>query len=367
MTARGHRPRAAVAGMPIAHSLSPVMHHAAYRALGIDWDYTAVACDDSAIGDLIARVRTEPGWVGLSLTMPLKRAVLAFLDRIDDTAAAVGAVNTVVVERDGSHGSGYRGSGHRDAGRDAGGAVQRDAGRDAGEDRAARRAAGHAAGQERAADAGPVRLAGFNTDVAGTAHAVTTVLGNGRAPRSPLVIGAGGTARAVLAALAALGAERADILARRPPAAAPLAEIGTSLGLAVTVHRWDTTGTGPAAPTPQAKPSDLSDPTDLVDLADPVDPVELLAAADVVLATTPAGVTDELARRPWPASTALVELLYHPWPTRLAAAARAAGAPVAGGLVVLAAQAVGQVRLFTGAEVDVDLLLTAGEAALAAR
>ncbi|AEH10633.1 shikimate dehydrogenase [Candidatus Protofrankia datiscae] len=355
MTARGHRPpaaveshrpRAAVAGMPIAHSLSPVMHHAAYRALGIDWDYTAVACDDSAIGDLIARVRTEPGWVGLSLTMPLKRAVLAFLDRIDDTAAAVGAVNTVVVERDGQ--------------RDTGGDVRRDTGRGTATGGGADRAStGNTRGliteSAGGGDAGPVRLAGFNTDVAGTAHAVTTVLGNGRAPRSPLVIGAGGTARAVLAALAALGAERADVLARRPPAAAPLAEIGTALGLAVTVHRWDTTGTGPAAPTPQAKPSDLAD------LAD------LLAAADVVLATTPAGATDELARRPWPASTALVELLYHPWPTRLAAAAQAAGAPVAGGLVVLAAQAVGQVRLFTGAEVDVDLLLTAGEAALAAR
>ncbi|WP_445548489.1 shikimate dehydrogenase family protein, partial [Frankia sp. CiP1_Cm_nod1] len=173
VTVTGHRPRAAVAGMPIAHSMSPVMHRAAYRALGIDWDYTAVACDDSAIGDLIARVRTEPGWVGLSLTMPLKQAVLAFLDRIDDTAAAVGAVNTVVVERAGQRGTG------RDTGRATGDDVRGDAGRDAGRD----------AGQERAGAAGPVRLAGFNTDVAGTAHAVTTVLGAGRAPRRPLVIG----------------------------------------------------------------------------------------------------------------------------------------------------------------------------------
>ncbi len=309
MTGPDARPRAAVAGMPIAHSLSPVLHRAAYRALGLHWDYTAIECDESTFGDLIARVRTEPGWVGLSLTMPLKTGVLAFLDRIDDTAAAVGAVNTVVVERDAAGSEGAAADGH-------------------------------------GADAGPVRLAGFNTDVTGTAHAVTVLLGDGTPPRNPLVLGAGGTARAALAALAALGAERVDLVARRPPAAAPLVDIGAALGLAVTVRRWDTSGAGSAG-CPEV--------------------AGFLGAADVVLATAPAGATDDLARCAWPASTALVELLYHPWPTRLAAAAQAAGAPVAGGLVVLAAQAVGQVRLFTGAEVDMDLLLDAGEAALAAR
>ncbi|WP_131768049.1 shikimate dehydrogenase family protein [Candidatus Protofrankia californiensis] len=339
MTSSGARPRAAVAGMPIAHSLSPVLHRAAYRALGFDWDYTAVECDESALGDLIARVRTEPGWVGLSLTMPLKTSVLAFLDRIDDTAAAVGAVNTVVVERDAVD--------SEDVDTDGPGANA---------DRplinGVRSASGPSGGVESRTGAarrhfGPVHLAGFNTDVTGTAHAVTVVLGNGTPPRNPLVLGAGGTARAALAALAALGAERVDLLARRPPAAAPLVAVGAALGLAVTVHRWDTSGTGSSVGCP--------------------DPAGFLGAADVVLATAPAGATDDLARRPWPASTALVELLYHPWPTRLAAAAQAAGAPVAGGLVVLAAQAAGQVRLFTGAEVDMDLLLDAGEAVLAAR
>ncbi len=137
-----------------------------------------------------------------------------------------------------------------------------------------------------------------------------------------------------------------DLVARRPAAAAPLVDLGGALGLGVTVHRWELPGSGA-----RTRPGGLGS----------------LADADIVLATTPAGATDDLAQRAWPSSTALVELLYHPWPTRLAARAQAAGAALAGGLVVLAAQAVGQVRLFTGAEVEVGLLLDAGRRALAAR
>ncbi len=314
--------RAAVLGMPITHSLSPVLHRAAYDALGLDWDYRAIECDEIALADLLTRVRTEPGWVGLSLTMPLKTAVLALLDTIDTDAAAIGAVNTVVVRR----------------------------GTDTGSD---------------------VRLDGFNTDVAGIAHAVTEVLGVGVAPGNPLVLGAGGTARAALGALAGLGAHRVDIAARRPPAAVPLVDLGVALGLAVTVHRWEPSGSGLAPRTGTAGFLGAAGPGG-ADLggADPGGAdfgAADLGAADVVIATTPAGATDDLARFPWPASTGLVELLYHPWPTRLAAAAQAAGAAVAGGLVMLAAQAVGQVRLFTGAEVDVGLLLDEGQRALSAR
>jgi shikimate dehydrogenase len=180
----------------------------------------------------------------------------------------------------------------------------------------------------------------------GIAHAVTQVLGAGVVPRSPLVLGAGGTARAVLGALARLGAGRVDLVARRPTAAAPLVDLGGALGLGVTVHQW-----GPPGPHSPAHPGGWG----------------LLDAADIVLAATPAGATDDLACRAWPPSTALVELLYHPWPTRLAASAQAAGAAVAGGLDVLAAQAVGQIRLFTGADVNGSLLLNAGRRALAAR
>ena len=69
---------AAVLGSPIAHSLSPVLHRAAYAALGLDrWTYTAIECDEAGLPAVLA----TPGWAGLSLTMPLKRAVLPLLDR----------------------------------------------------------------------------------------------------------------------------------------------------------------------------------------------------------------------------------------------------------------------------------------------
>ena len=65
--------QAAVLGSPIAHSLSPVLHRAAYAALGLGgWTYTAIECDEAGLPAVLA----APGWTGLSLTMPLKRAVL---------------------------------------------------------------------------------------------------------------------------------------------------------------------------------------------------------------------------------------------------------------------------------------------------
>ena len=71
--------KAAVLGSPIAHSLSPVLHRAGYQALGLDgWTYQAIECDEAGLPGLIGRC--GPGWAGLSLTMPLKRAVLPLLD-----------------------------------------------------------------------------------------------------------------------------------------------------------------------------------------------------------------------------------------------------------------------------------------------
>ncbi|MGW6405022.1 shikimate dehydrogenase [Streptomyces sp. NPDC055134] len=92
--------RAAVLGSPIAHSLSPVLHRAAYEELGLtDWSYDRFEVDEVALPDFLAGLGTE--WAGLSLTMPLKRAVIPLLDTISDTAASVEAVNTVVLTEDG--------------------------------------------------------------------------------------------------------------------------------------------------------------------------------------------------------------------------------------------------------------------------
>ncbi|MGW1013334.1 shikimate dehydrogenase [Streptomyces termitum] len=92
--------RAAVLGSPITHSLSPVLHRAAYAELGLDdWSYGRFELDEEALPGFVAEL--DGTWAGLSLTMPLKRAVIPLLDEISDTAASVEAVNTVVIGEDG--------------------------------------------------------------------------------------------------------------------------------------------------------------------------------------------------------------------------------------------------------------------------
>ncbi|WP_329035510.1 shikimate dehydrogenase [Streptomyces sp. NBC_00178] len=92
--------RAAVLGSPIAHSLSPALHRAAYAELGLhDWSYDRFEVDEAALPAFVEGL--DASWAGLSLTMPLKRAVIPLLDEITATAAAVEAVNTVVLTRDG--------------------------------------------------------------------------------------------------------------------------------------------------------------------------------------------------------------------------------------------------------------------------
>ncbi|MEU9894476.1 shikimate dehydrogenase [Streptomyces phaeochromogenes] len=94
------RSRAAVLGSPIAHSLSPVLHRAAYEELGLDeWSYDRFEVDEAALPGFVGKL--GPEWAGLSLTMPLKRAVIPLLDEISETASAVEAVNTVVFTEDG--------------------------------------------------------------------------------------------------------------------------------------------------------------------------------------------------------------------------------------------------------------------------
>ncbi|MCX2969983.1 MULTISPECIES: shikimate dehydrogenase [Streptomyces] len=94
------RTRAAVLGSPIAHSLSPVLHRAAYAELGLTGHtYERFEVDEAGLPAFLDGL--GPGWAGLSLTMPLKRAVIPLLDRVSPTAVAVEAVNTVVFTEDG--------------------------------------------------------------------------------------------------------------------------------------------------------------------------------------------------------------------------------------------------------------------------
>jgi shikimate dehydrogenase len=92
--------RAAVLGSPIRHSLSPVLHRAAYAELGLThWSYDAHEIDEGTLADFVGRL--DASWAGLSLTMPLKRAILPLLHDVSDVARDVDAVNTVVLTADG--------------------------------------------------------------------------------------------------------------------------------------------------------------------------------------------------------------------------------------------------------------------------
>jgi shikimate dehydrogenase len=89
-----------VLGDPVAHSLSPVLHRAAYAELGLDWTYDAHRVASGELGGFLSGLGGE--WRGLSLTMPLKREALPLVDRLTDRARLTGAVNTLVLEDDGT-------------------------------------------------------------------------------------------------------------------------------------------------------------------------------------------------------------------------------------------------------------------------
>jgi shikimate dehydrogenase len=100
LTTSGTVRRCGVLGDPIAHSLSPVLHRSAYAALGLDWTYDAHRVAAGGLADFLAGLGAE--WRGMSLTMPLKREVLPLVDRLTDRARLAGAVNTLVLEDDGT-------------------------------------------------------------------------------------------------------------------------------------------------------------------------------------------------------------------------------------------------------------------------
>lgn len=273
--------RAAVLGSPIAHSLSPALHRAAYTALGLDgWEYGRHQVDEETLPAFVERISAdEVRWAGLSLTMPLKRAILPLLDEITPTADSVQAVNTVVLAEDG----------HR---------------------------------------------TGHNTDIPGMVAALRE-RGVDKVP-SAAVLGAGATASSALAALAGICAGPVTVYVRSAERAAQMREWGERLGVGVDIAPWSSAGEAFAEP--------------------------------LVIATTTAGSTDDLVPAVPGGPGVLFDVLYEPWPTRLAAAWSAADGTVVGGLDLLVHQAVLQVELMTGrTPAPLRAMRAAGEAALAAR
>lgn len=89
--------RYAVIGKPLTHSLSPGLHNFVFQQLGIDAKYTAIQITEEELPEIIKQLRNEQ-LNGVNVTLPLKQAVLPFLDRIDEQAAAIGAVNCINVD-----------------------------------------------------------------------------------------------------------------------------------------------------------------------------------------------------------------------------------------------------------------------------
>lgn len=191
------RNKAAVLGHPIEHSLSPVLHRAAYDALGLNWTYEAVDTDAPELSGFLDAC--DESWAGVSLTMPLKTIAMALVDTVDASARVVDAVNTIVWN-----------NGHR---------------------------------------------TGYNTDVYGMCRAIEEVRGDARIS-SVAVVGAGATARSSLASIANLLESgqiqetdqllAVDVFARRRESAEQLQQFVSHSTLAnrvhVIVHPWANRG-----------------------------------------------------------------------------------------------------------------------------
>jgi len=196
------RVRAAVLGSPVCHSLSPVLHTAAYAELGLTWwRYEAIECDGTGLSALLDRC--GPDWVGLSLTMPLKRTVLPLLDRIDPLVADVGCANTVLFAA--AQRLGYN--------TDVPGMVR-------------------ALYEHGVGTSGPA-LAGAQSASRGTQPARAK-------PAGPaLILGGGATACAAIAALRDLGERSAAVAVRDPRRAGGLLAVADRLGIAAELRPFD--------------------------------------------------------------------------------------------------------------------------------
>ena len=254
---------AAVLGRPVAHSLSPVLHTAAYRQLGLSWHYHALECDES---ELSALLDSHTGWAGFSCTMPLKRAVVEVADEVRPVARAVGAGNTLLP-------------------RPGGGWI---------------------------AD---------NTDVHGILAAISE---SGLSPRTVTVLGAGGTAQALIAALPQFEMDCCTVLVRDLRRTSTLRDTAERVGIGCTVAelRLDAAGFD----------------------------------NDLIVSTLPGEAADAFAMREWQPHQAVLDVRYDGWPTPLAASVTRAGGRVISGALMLLHQAARQVELMTGSRAPVGVM-----------
>jgi shikimate 5-dehydrogenase len=285
---RGTTRIAGVFGYPVRHSASPPMHNAAFAALGIDAAYVPFEVAPERLGEALAGVRAL-GLLGVNVTVPLKELVAPHLDAVSERAKAIGAVNTVV-NRDGT-------------------------------------------------------LFGDSTDGPGFLRALATEGVTVEPGSRVVVLGAGGSARAVVYALADAGADVTVANRSRGRAEALAAEFGHLPGR-IYVTDLTEAGIGEA----------------------------LTDGARVLVNTTSVGMHPNEAEMPPVPADALTpallvsDLIYNPSETRLLALARSRGCRVQNGVEMLVHQGALAFSLWTGVEEPpVDVMREAVREALAAR
>lgn len=257
-----------VIGSPVEHSLSPVIHNAAFASLDLDWSYFAVVVPEGMAPAAVSAMRALR-LAGMSVTMPHKAAVIGAVDRATPTAERLGAVNCLR----------WRGT----------------------------------------------QIEGENTDGAGFLDSLVVDHGWSPEGRRAVVLGAGGAARAIVAALADAGAAEVGVVNRSPDRAATAAALAGNRGRVVD--------------------------------ADAVDGAELVVNA------TPVGMGDDTGL---PVDTdrlgpgqVVADIVYEPIETGLLAAARARGAMPVSGIGMLVHQAAHAFRAWTGEEAPVAAMSAA--------
>jgi shikimate dehydrogenase len=317
---------AAVIGDPVHHSLSPVLHNAAFQAMGLDWVYVAFPVPAGSGAAAVAAMRTF-GIGGLSVTMPHKADVAGAVDRLTPVAARLGVVNTVIVS----------GSG----------------------------------------------LLGDSTDGPGLIDALSEDEGWYADGRRCVVLGTGGAARAVCLALAGAGAAAVVVVGRRPDAAVACAAMAGSVGSIGAIAEVDSADlvvnatsvgmgasrvspVGAAAPLLRLVDSGTAAAVDRGSASGPharVDPDSHWGSRPS-LGTADGGseVGDlpfDVDPKRFGAGQLVVDLIYAPPLTPLLRAARSRGAGTVNGIGMLVHQAGRQIQAWTGAAPPLDAMSAA--------
>lgn len=266
------KPYAEVIGDPIAQSKSPAIHGFWIERLGLDAEYRACHVTADGVAAYLAERKADPAWRGCNVTMPHKQAVMPYLDRLDPLAERIGAVNTIVHEPDGS-------------------------------------------------------LTGHNTDVGGFLEPLRPLLDQTHYFRMARVLGTGGAARAIVAALA--GEQMVIVLAGRNPEKAR-----------ALLDELDPHGEHHVAPLDHfAEPTDFAfdDREGCLDLIVNASPLGMAGQPPLVFDLSHA-----------PPGSVVYDIVTHPLDTPLLQAARAAGFRTVDGLSMLIGQAAEAFERFFG-------------------